>query len=391
MKIPFLKPGTYSAHNGGEVTFSEADMNKIIEATKNRTYQNDSIPIVIGHPKTDSPAWGWVKKDKIINDKNVLIALADNGDLNETFVDWFKKKLYSTVSASIRKDYSIKHFGILGGTPPAVTGLPAVALSEDSDLLCEVELSEKELAEVITSKWWFLNVAKIFRKIREEKIAKDGVEAADNFITNSQIDDIATPPYAYTNDPVVKSNSFSESEEDLNNSNNKNLQDNKMKKTLEELETELAEANGKITTLEQEKSTLQKEKTDAAVDAKRKEFLAFCESDDVKNKIKDGEKNGIVETLLALNSLEAFEFGEGDNKTTVKPVDIVTALIKRLPDVVELGEKFNNGTASDKSGKQKDEATELAEKIDDMISKEEKAGRKISYAEAAAKVKANKQ
>ena len=370
MKIPFLKPGKFPSSNGS-VTFSEEDMNKIIEATKNREYQNDTFPIVIGHPKTDSPAWGWIKKDAITNSNDILIALAEEENLNEDFIKWHKKGLYKTVSAKLRKDYSIAHIGFLGAQPPAVTGLPAISLADEDEILCEVELAEFEI-----NKWWFEGLSRIFRRWKNQLIADKGLESADKIVADYEIDSIATPPNIWEKN-VGASKMFSENEDELKTKNQ--LEENEMKELdeakvkLAEKDTALAEATLKLKQIEDQAKA-------NALAAKKNEFVLFCESDEIKEKIKDIEKEGIVETLLSLSEVETFEFGEGDNKTKVKAVDLVKGLIARLPNVVELGEKFNNGNSSDGL-----EDTELSEYSGKAVDKDRlemhKKALKISKAE----------
>lgn len=340
-KIPFLRPGKFTAMNGKEVQIDESTLDTIIEATKNFAYQDDDFPLVIGHPKTDSPAYGWINKNNIVKEGDVLVALAEDENLVPEMKDWFGKKLYKKVSVKLRPDFSIAHIGFLGANPPAVTGLPSVALSED-DKGIEIEFAEYEL-----SSWYFRNVSRIFRRIKNYIIEKDGLEKADALINEYEIDELNTPPRIFQSEG---SRSFTENE---NNNSIINSNEEEMK-TLQELQDQVTELSAKITAQQAEITSLTTEKTAVVNEAnslkaqqKRNAFLAFCESDEVKNKIKDGEKAELVETLLALDAVEAFEFGEGDEKKTISPVETVKGLLKRLPDVVELGELANNHTAAD--------------------------------------------
>ncbi|PEH03499.1 peptidase, partial [Lactobacillus sp. UMNPBX5] len=66
-KIHILKTGTHTDSNGVSVSFTETDLQNSINAYNPAIHQ---APIVIGHPKTDAPAFGWVKS-----------LTADNGNL----------------------------------------------------------------------------------------------------------------------------------------------------------------------------------------------------------------------------------------------------------------------------------------------------------------------
>lgn len=388
-KIPFLKPGTFTAMNGKVVKIEDSTLDTIIDATKNFAYQDDDFPLVIGHPKTDSPAYGWINKNSIVKEGDVLVALAEEDNLVPEMKEWFGKKLYKKVSVKLRPDFSIAHIGFLGANPPAVTGLPAVALSENDNGI-ELEFAEYELAP-----WYFRNVSRIFRRIKNYIIEKDGLEKADALINEYEIDELSTPPRVWEKEPA---RNFSENE---NENSIINLSEEEMK-SLEALQAQVTELNAKITAQSAEIASLTSEKTAVLNEAnslkaaqKRSEFLSFCESNEVKNKIKDGEKAELVETLLALDAVEAFEFGEGEEKKTISPVETVKGLLKRLPDVVELGERATNSTAADDTSDV--DVSEFAEKNVDPESMElhkrviklSKA-ENISYADALKKVRSTK-
>ena len=55
-EIEVFRPGTFTPMAGSPISFSAADLSAIAE-----TYDvtNHPAPVVIGHPKTDAPAYGW--------------------------------------------------------------------------------------------------------------------------------------------------------------------------------------------------------------------------------------------------------------------------------------------------------------------------------------------
>jgi len=88
--------------------------------------QEHEAPIVIGHPETDSPAYGWIEALKVEGEK----LLAKPGQLVEQFKDWVKKGLYKKVSIALYPDLTLRHVGFLGAVPPAVKGLENVRFQE---------------------------------------------------------------------------------------------------------------------------------------------------------------------------------------------------------------------------------------------------------------------
>lgn len=378
MKIPFLKPGKFTAVNGKEVTITKENLDEIIEATKSFAYQDDSFPLVIGHPKLDSPAYGWIKKDQVINENGVLVALAADEDINEGFLETVKKKLFKNVSVKLRKDNSIAHIGFLGAKAPAVTGLPSIAFAEDPESV-ELEFSEYEV-----SSWPFRSISRLFRNIKNYLIEKEGIEKANMLLNEYEIDEAGQAPRVYEKEPQRV---FSETEIDpLKN----NEGDDPVK--IIELETQLAEKDTALLDAQRKLKEFEDKQAADALAAKKNEFVAFCESDDIKVKIKDGEKDSIVETLLALNSVEAFEFGEGDDKQTVSPVDVVKNLIARLPNVVPAAATATTQNAADDNS-----SVEFAEFADKNVDAERlelhkkavaiQKAESITYAEALKKVK----
>lgn len=87
-------------------------------------------PVVIGHPKTNSPAYGWV----------VNLSVQDGGlygdlDLTEQFYDAVKNKFYSERSVAYynSKPYRLRHLGFLGGDAPAIKELEALNFNDSEE------------------------------------------------------------------------------------------------------------------------------------------------------------------------------------------------------------------------------------------------------------------
>ena len=138
-KIQIFRPGKFKAMNGQEVSFS-ADMLEDIARSYDPALHKS--PIVIGHPKLDDPAWGWIKS--LAFSGGILTAMP------ETIVQEFAAVVaaghYKKVSASFftpdsagnptpGKHY-LKHVGFLGAVPPAVTGLQPVSFAADEKTIC---------------------------------------------------------------------------------------------------------------------------------------------------------------------------------------------------------------------------------------------------------------
>lgn len=131
MAVTFQKAvfavGTWTDGNGRTKAWTRADLANIVRMYDQR--QSDA-PICLGHPVTNSPAYGWVRKLYMIGD--ILWASIESNADNK-IVGWIQKGYYRDVSISVWDDGTLEHIGFLGGARPAVDGLPDAVLPEDID------------------------------------------------------------------------------------------------------------------------------------------------------------------------------------------------------------------------------------------------------------------
>ena len=138
--IRIMRPGTFRSVEGRDVAFGEAELASIAAAYDPAT---DPAPLVIGHPKIEDQAYGWV--DRITVENGQLVAHPSR--IDETFADRVRKGDYAKVSASFYEPtnphnpkpgtYYLKHIGFLGAHAPGVKGLGSVqfAQSDTGDTL----------------------------------------------------------------------------------------------------------------------------------------------------------------------------------------------------------------------------------------------------------------
>jgi hypothetical protein len=139
-------------------------------------------PLVIGHPETDAPAWGWVRELKrgVRNGVNVL--LAKFGQVAPEVEGLVKAGRYKKRSAAFYPDGRLRHVGLLGAAPPAVKGLADVAFA-GGPAAATFEFE---------SEWRLRGIGRIFGRLRELIIEKFGVEAADRVLAAHEIENLAT-------------------------------------------------------------------------------------------------------------------------------------------------------------------------------------------------------
>jgi hypothetical protein len=132
-RIHALAPGTWPA-DPVDLSVTAEDILATARAYDPARYR---APVVIGHPETDDPAWGWV-----------LAASADSDglwldvELLPEMADLVRSRRYQAVSVALWTPdapgnpapgvWSLKHLGFLGAAAPAVKGLAPVQLADEA-------------------------------------------------------------------------------------------------------------------------------------------------------------------------------------------------------------------------------------------------------------------
>lgn len=312
-------------------------------------------PIVIGHPKLDDPAFGWIESLSLAG-KTVL---AMPKQVVTEFADWVDKGLYKKISASFYGKTNpnnptpghayLKHVGFLGATPPKIKGLPDSSFSEDDGEILTIEFSDSDFSDYADE----LNID-LWSSLRDWLIEQHGVEAVDKII----------PPWKVTSmrevvmrpDPQpIPVNNYSET-------------------PMPPTEAELT-AREQAIALRERQATLKEQE------------LQFSEALD--GVIKEGrvlaaEKQSHLKRLKMLAAIPAdsvVDFAEG--KTDYSPTAEYLAELKQRPVVVNFSEI---------SGGEVPEQTSDPNKIATAIKAEIKAakndGETLSFAEAQARVQA---
>ncbi len=141
MNFEIFKVGKHTSSNGITKEYSLDHLNQIV------ANHSDPTPIVVGHPKDNSPAFGWIKN--LFVKGNSLFAEAS--DIIPEFLDLLKQKIYKNRSVSLKTnddgELFLNHVAFLGGTLPAVKGLEELNLSSDDFESFELALSDAEMSD----------------------------------------------------------------------------------------------------------------------------------------------------------------------------------------------------------------------------------------------------
>lgn len=136
--IQILRAGTFVAEGGQQATITPADLMSLAAGYDPALYQ---APLVVGHPQTHDPAYGWVRGLSVVN--GVLTAEADRVSLD--FSALVEAGAYRKVSASLFPPAHpanprpgalyLRHVGFLGAAAPAVPGLKPVEFAAAAGLI----------------------------------------------------------------------------------------------------------------------------------------------------------------------------------------------------------------------------------------------------------------
>lgn len=121
-----FKAGRHTDSAGVTRDFSIADLDAMVAAYDPATHE---APLVIGHPKTDAPAYGWVQALKRDGDR----LLAKFRQVPREVAEMVRAGRFKKVSVALYPDKGLRHVGLLGAVPPAVKGLGSVQLADGDD------------------------------------------------------------------------------------------------------------------------------------------------------------------------------------------------------------------------------------------------------------------
>lgn len=324
--IPIFKGGKQTDGSGKEHDGSTM-IDKAVEKFDPKFHEP---PVVIGHPKNNAPAFGWVESLKREGD----FLMARFKDVQPEFAEMVKQRMFKKRSAAFYQDGRLRHVGFLGATPPAVKGLPDFTFSEDEEVVFEFSDYRDDK---------FLRVGRILRGLREFLISNYDEKTANNTIDNWDIDFLMKPEdleKAFQEPPPPIT---SDLEDDM-----KTFSEEDLKKAKEEGRKEAqkeAEEKSKTEFSEKDKNTddkikaLEKKLNDQKDETKRDGIRQFSEGLKKEGKLLPAyEKLGLHEFMESLDDEDPIEFGEGDKKTSTTQFKQFKRFLEVLPKVVNFSE-----------------------------------------------------
>ncbi|MEN9501530.1 MAG: hypothetical protein RI964_815 [Pseudomonadota bacterium] len=315
-KIHIFKSGTRQDSSGAMVTITDVDL-----AATAAVYDpaRHEAPLVIGHPKHDSPAYGWVKSiffsdgDLYVTPTQINPAFAEGVDAGQ----WKKVSasfyLPSSPSNPVPGTYYLRHVGFLGAQPPAVKGLLPVEFADtDGEQIVTLDFADYD----------DMQQAGLWRNLREWLLTKFGKEAADQVIPS------------YTVDGLMQSAMREEPPDEL-------PPVNYAEKTVKpEQEAALVAENQQ---LKQQLAQAKQAELAAKAVARAKEHSDFADGLVAEGRLLPKHKPVVLAFLSFSEADTSLEFGEGDAKQSLGSA--FRDYLKDHPVVIEFGEYATKGKA----------------------------------------------
>lgn len=349
MWIEIFKTGTHTDSAGNTRTWTEKDLDEIVSKYNPREHES---PVVIGHPKDNAPAYGWVEK----LEKRGKSIWAKIKPTVQEFVDWVKQGLYKKVSISLYPDLLLRHIGFLGAMPPAVKGLklPEFADSEYIEIeFREWTSEEREKLEKKEIKGDFAGPNRTFPIAGPDDVrdawrlaghADDPDEVRKNIIRIARkygwLDALPESAIEWAKEHNINLN------ENLNEGGTMETKVKELETKLEEKEAMLAEFMQNQKSKDEEINLLKAELEKIKAEKRKQEHESFCEGLVKEGKLTPAQKAIAIDFMEILCGVAEYEFSEGGKKS---PLETFKEFLQTLPKQVEFGEVARNDRAAVKS------------------------------------------
>jgi hypothetical protein len=372
-RIHLFKAGTHTAMSGQTLDFSEEELRRAAQVYDPARHE---APIVIGHPQTNAPAWGWVQQLDYADGE----LCATPHEVDEQFAELVKGGKFKKVSASwylpdapnnpVPGSLYLRHIGFLGAQPPAVKGLKPVEFADAEGTV--------EFSAALNDSW----LAGMFQRLRDWLISKEGLEQADQVIPQWQIDSVkemALRDELQGADSVINDLATGQP---IQTSFSDPTKGTSMSKTVEQLERELQEERARREAAEAASAQFAERERKARREAVHADNEAFADRLVAQAKLAPAGKGVIVALLDAVAAPDAVvEFGEGDAKKSL--ASAFKELLEGASPVVDFGEHATRGNAS---GAGALDPVALGKKAADYVEEQRARGVTVTVQDAIAHV-----
>lgn len=291
----------HGRHGGRQ--WSPATLREIADAYDAELHE---APIVVGHPATNDPAYGWIGSLRVDADGLHAVPSEIDPELAEMVAGGkFRKVSVALYGPDSPRNptpgkWHLRHVGFLGAAPPVVKGLKPVELGEVADGDVVVELADPNMR----------SIAEMFRQLRDWLIDRTSLDEADQVLPGWRIDHLQQEasqddqPTMAEEDPMPK-DPAPEAHPD---------------------EAALAE---------RERALAERERAHSRAVARR-EALEFAEQAVREGRVPPRERDALADVLAAIPDEAEVELAEGGAKAPARQA--LRDLVGRLPRQIVYGE-----------------------------------------------------
>lgn len=319
-----FRTGAHTPMNGAPIDFGDAELAAIAAAYDPTVSQ---APIVVGHPKLDAPAYGWVSGLEIRGDR--LAAVPEQ--IDPAFADLVRAGRFKTVSASFYRPgqaanpkpegWYLRHVGFLGAQPPAVKGLRPAEFAGDDDDCLTVEFSDWAAANSTRI------AARLFRSIRDWLIGSAGQEVADRVLPDWDVQSLAELPAEIDPPPAAPDAQPTLYADDTN-------EDPDM--------TGTAELEARERALQERQAEIERREAafaEAEIERRRVEDVAVLERLTAEGRLPKAARPFAEALFAEVRGIDTTaDFADGDATVTATPRQVLSRLLGAMPLPVVTGE-----------------------------------------------------
>lgn len=370
--IEIFRTGTHTDMHGATLSFTEADLAAMAKAYDPAVSE---APIVVGHPKADAPAYGWISA---LSEKRGKL-FADVRQVDPVFAEMVRAGRFKKLSASLYSPTSptnpvpgvwyLRHVGFLGAQPPAVKGLAPVNFAAgDEEGLVTVEFGEDT--------GFIARLVGLLRGVRDYITEKDGTEKAEAVLPSWTLDSLQEGAAVAMAAPVESPSeqlSYSEEEEMDKKEMAANAERQRNLDAMREAE------------LERREQELARREAAFAESKRLAEAETFVNTIVSEGRLTPAQSAGLADFMAKLTAEDVLEFAEGDGRKKTSPAAFMKAFLSRLPKQVNFSE-----ASAPTGGEEELDPEEAATRAVAFQERRRAAGIVITTTEALAAVKAGK-
>ena len=350
-----------------------ADAALLQDIADNYNASVSEAPIVVGHPKTDAPAYGWIESFSVDGDRLVAHPRQVEAQFAQMVEDGrFKKRsisLYPPTAASnpVPGTHYPRHVGFLGAAAPAISGLR------------DVEFAAGETVEIA------VEFAAPTAHRPADFMAEDGLRDIERGLSAFQSMIWALKSFLKIGKPEPDDAAFTAAQPGPATPAHRAPAPRTITAPVKETHVDTADFQQATQKLDADRAALDRDRTEfaAQVAASRKvEDAALVDGLVEQGRIAPGARDGIVDFMATLDADDAVEFSQGKDTVNQTPRDWFRDLLGTTKPVID----FSEATADPDGGAVVTDPAAIARQAQEFQAERAAKGVEISMSEAVATV-----